>query len=178
MDSKVPSEPFRNRGEVDWLTATTGLADYYARRGELAEALETQLAIVQELPMVAAPYTAAANLLMGLDRPGEAERYYRAALARDPGAGYAMGMLGAIELSRGNRTEAVRLLEQARRLVPTNTQVLYNLSGAYALTDRYGEARAAAEEVLRLDPAHVSARLLLESLPPPAALPRPAQSRP
>jgi tetratricopeptide (TPR) repeat protein len=87
-------------------------------------------------------------------------------------------MLGTLELSRGARTEALGLLERAHRLAPTNTQFLYNLSGAYALLDRYDDARRAAEEVLRLDPDHVAARQLLESLPPPSASPAPGQSRP
>ena len=164
------------RNEATWQAGTIWLADRYARQGALDRALLAQQAVVQEFPMLAEPRVAAGNLLMAMGRQAEAEAAYEAALERDPDTAHALGMLGAIRLSRGRRAEAVTLLERAHRLLPTNTQFLYNLAGAYALTDRIDEAREAASDVLRLDPAHVSARMLLESLPP--AAPPAAQSRP
>ncbi|MDX1420556.1 MAG: tetratricopeptide repeat protein [Rubricoccaceae bacterium] len=154
------------RGETDWLSAAEWLADHYAQRGELERALRVHLAVAQELPSRAEPRTAAGNVLMAMGQPAEAAPLFEAALARDPDAAPALGMLGAIRLSGGERAEAVRLLERAHRLAPTNTQFLYNLAGAYALTDRIEDARRAAQEVLRLDPDHTSARMLLQSLPP------------
>lgn len=157
------------QGDVTWIGATTWLADYYARRGEMERALRAQLAIIQEAPMLAEPRTSAGNLLVALGRNAEAESYFASAVARDPDAATALGMLGAIRLSRGNHTEALGLLERAHRLAPTNVQVLYNLSGAYALNDRYDDARRTAEEVLRMNPNHVAAQQLLASLPPATA---------
>jgi tetratricopeptide (TPR) repeat protein len=159
------------RGETSWQAATTWLADYYVRQGALERALQTQRALAQEFPMLAAPRTASGNLLVTMGHHDEAAAHFEAALARDPDAAVALGMLGAIRLSQGAHAEALALLERAHALAPTNVQFLYNLSGAYALNGRYDDARRTAQEVLRLDPDHVGAQQLLASLPPSGAAP-------
>ncbi len=153
------------RGETTWLEATDRLNAYYVDRGDLHGALMTQFAVIQEYPLLAAPYGMAGNLLMKAGRPAEAEAYYQAALDRDSTATYALGMLGALRLRAGNRDEAIRLLERAIRSDPANTQALYNLSGAYATSGRYADARRTTETLLRLQPDHADARRLLASLP-------------
>lgn len=153
------------RGQMTWAEATERLALGYMREGDLRRALQAQFALIQEYPLLGGPYVGAANLLLRAGRPSEAEVYFEAAAERDSTLAVAWGMLGALRLQRGATAEAIPLLERARRLDPTDTQALYNLSGAYATSGRYGEARRAAEAVLRLDPAHEGARQLLASLP-------------
>ena len=75
-------------------------------------------------------------------------------------------MLGAIALERGNTAEAIDLLERSRDLDPVNPQTLYNLSGAYALSRRYADARRTATALLALYPSHTGGQQLLASLPP------------
>src|SRR5690606_11898853 len=58
--------------EMDWLGATRWLVDHYAQQGALDAAFRTQLALVQELPMLEQPRTAAGNLLMAMGRYDEA----------------------------------------------------------------------------------------------------------
>ncbi len=153
------------RGEISWLEAVDWLSTYYARQGDLRRALQTQFAVIQEYPLLAAPYGMAGNLLMKAGRPADAEPYYQAALDRDSTAAYALGMLGALRLREGKRDEAIALLERARRIDPADPQVLYNLSGAYATGGRYDDARRTITELLRLQPGHTDARRLLSSLP-------------
>ena len=56
-------------------------------------------------------------------------------------------------------------LERARRLAPQNAQTLYNLSGAYALTNRFNDARSTLNALFQVDPDHAAGRQLQASLP-------------
>ena len=47
----------------------------------------------------------------------------------------------------------------------TDLRARYNLAGAYALRQRFDEARLEAEEILRSNPQAEDARRLLASLP-------------
>ena len=151
--------------EETWLEATEKLATYYEQQGDTAHAVQARTAMIASYPMLAPPYLGLAGLQMRAGDLGAAERNFKAAAERDPNSAVPLAVLGAMQLERRKTTAAIDLLERARRLEPGNTQTLYNLSGAYALSQRFAEAREAAEAVLRLDPSHARARALLASLP-------------
>ena len=157
------------RAEVTWLEATERLATYYEQAGDTARAVRAREAMVASYPMLTPPRLGLAGLYLRAGRLTEAERAFEAAAARDPRSPTPPAMLGAIALERGETARAIALLERARSLEPRNAQTLYNLSGAYALSGRYAEAREAAGAVLALQPDHARARALLGSLPPPGA---------
>ena len=152
--------------EETWLEATEKLATYYEREGELGRAVRAREAMIASYPMLAQPYIGLGGLYVRAGQNAEAQRRFEAALERDPRSATALSMLGAIELERRNTTVAIDYLERARARAPRNAQVLYNLSGAYALAERFGEARATAEALLRVQPDHAPGRALLASLPP------------
>ena len=49
-------------------------------------------------------------------------------------------MLGAIEVQKGNAKEGIRLLEISRSINPRDSQMLYNLSGAYGIDQQFEKA--------------------------------------
>ena len=89
--------------------------------------------------------------------PGRAE--IRQALAR-------VREQNGVALSLAGRpSEGAAELERAVGLEPTRASAQLNLAVAYAELGRYDEARARAQEALRLQPDHPQARALLEKLP-------------
>ena len=85
-------------------------------------------------------HTVRGDILTGLDRFGEAEQAYRAALAQNPK--YAAATLGLGDvLRRQNRPdEARRLLDQAKADDPTNASVRLALSEMYSASGKFDEA--------------------------------------
>ena len=155
------------KSEETWLEATEKLATYYEQTGDERHAVQARKAMIASYPMISQPYIGLGGLLMRAGRTGEAQGYFKEALERDPNSATALSMLGAIELERRNTTAAIDLLERARARAPRDPQLLYNLSGAYALSQRFAEARATAEALLAVQPNHARGRALLASLPPP-----------
>ncbi|MEP0548647.1 MAG: tetratricopeptide repeat protein [Rhodothermales bacterium] len=154
-----------------WLEATEKLATFYEQEGDARHAVQARKAMIASYPMIAQPYIGLGGLLMRADRLGEAQGYFNEALERDPNSATALSMLGAIELQRRNTTAAIDLLERARARAPRDPQLLYNLSGAYALSQRFADARATAEALLAVQPNHARGRALLASLPPAPSAP-------
>ncbi|MEM6782506.1 MAG: tetratricopeptide repeat protein [Bacteroidota bacterium] len=160
------------QNKTSWRGATDALATHYAEQGLITEALRTRFAIIQELPHLPGPLVDAGNVLVEAAkatgdevRYQQAETFYEAALERAPTNAGILGLLGALKLQRGARADAIALLEEARGLAPANTQVLYNLSGAYALEGRMDDARATVQALLAIEPNHGGGRALLASLP-------------
>lgn len=65
--------------------------------------------------------------------------------------------IGIVALSKSRLDEAVKFLEESRQMAPNDTQVLYNLAGAYALKKQYDKAMRTIDECLRLDPQYPQA---------------------
>lgn len=93
-------------------------------------------------------------------RHEEAEKGYRSVLAENPLDGEALRLLGMLRRERGDREEAVRLLDRAHQLAPEQPGLLLMLGAIHAETGDYAKARDAYSRVLTLDPnisgAHTS----------------------
>ncbi len=152
--------------EETWLEATEALATYYEREGDERHALQAREAMTASYPMLAQPYLGLGGLHLRARRLDEAERSFEQAARLSTRPAVPLSMLGAIALERGRTADAVALLERSRELAPTNAQTLYNLSGAYALSRRYDDARQTVQALLSLYPEHVGGQQLLASLPP------------
>ena len=152
------------KDEIDWADANDALRRLLEQRGDYRGALKAALARVQEYPFIATPYLVAGNILVRQARYDEAIVYFEAANEVDEtAAGHRM--IGSILLQRGERAPAMRHLERAVALDPSDRAALYNLSGAYALEQEFGKARTTVRRLLELDPDHQAGRQLLASLP-------------
>jgi tetratricopeptide (TPR) repeat protein len=96
---------------------------------------------------------------------GEAIRWLHVAVARAPEVAEAHEKLGLAIFLHGDPRTAVSHLERARSLDPASASAHLNLAVLYAELGRFAEARAAATEALRLDPAEPRAGDLLRALP-------------
>jgi hypothetical protein len=69
-------------------------------------------------PLSATPKLLAGSIALRLGRSADSQRYFREAIARDPGDSYAHLELGAQLAQAGHRREAIATLEEAHRLDP------------------------------------------------------------
>ncbi len=152
--------------EVTWLEATERLATYYEQEGQNRLAIQAREAMVASYPMLAEPHLGLGGLHLRARRLDEAERYFKEAARLDPEPATPLSMLGAIALEQGRTAEAIALLERSKAFDAVDPQMLYNLSGAYALSRRYDEARQTVTSLLALYPNHTGGQQLLASLPP------------
>lgn len=138
-DAEAEGEAIRRRdGGSAWgryLTAA-GLQG----RGQSKEALElVDQALARDEPRPEF-YRTRGDALAALDRLPEAERAYRAALARNPTDGDALAGLGALMFREGKREAAAQALVEARAANPASARVRLAISTLRAAEGRLVEA--------------------------------------
>jgi serine/threonine-protein kinase len=101
-----------------------------------------------------------ANMTLGdtlrATRPGEAVRYYQAALAVQPGSAVASNNLGTALAMDGRVPEAVAHFQRALRQDPTLAAAHSNLGHALSLEGRHAEALGRHRQAVRLRPHDAS----------------------
>lgn len=124
------------------------LADYYLKNREFEKAIKEYEGWMRDQPYNDSPFIYAGRVLLQLmDEFDRAKPYFEKAYQINP-SNYASRMLGSIEVHQGNYERGIYLLEKALKLKPDDTQALFNLSGAYALS---GNKKKAFEIVLTLE---------------------------
>jgi tetratricopeptide (TPR) repeat protein len=103
------------------------------------------------------PLVAAGRAHHRLGALAEAKAHYHAALAQDPRDGEALHLLGVLAQQEGDLAQCVKLIEAGLSIRPT-APAYSNLSHALWRLGRHGEAQAAAEAALALDPQSLEAR--------------------
>lgn len=98
----------------------------------------------------------------------KAEKYYRAALKKEPEYVNAWRGLGRVHQATGRMPEAVQAFERAVALAPESAQLQADLADAYRLSRNYEKAAGAYQKVIELEPngeLAIRARQELDSLP-------------
>jgi Flp pilus assembly protein TadD len=106
--------------------------------------------------------------LDALNRPAEAERAFREAVARTKGESNQENdpriQLGAFLTRHGRASEALPPLAACLKGFPTSNSGLFEQAKALAQLDRNTEAAQSLQRLLSLDPSHQPARLLLDKV--------------
>jgi len=145
------SEDETDRGEP-----TALLAQAYLRAGRDEEAITLLETAVRTHPEF---YASLGELYEGKQRWKDATGAYERALARNPRNVELQTRLALLLLSHGGPAEAGRaavILENARKLGPTDTQVLYLLAQAQRGAGKLDEAETTARQFLALAPGSAS----------------------
>ena len=98
----------------------------------------------------------------------KSEKYYRAALKKEPEYVNAWRGLGRVHQATGRMPEAVQAFERAAALAPESAQLQSDLADAYRLSRHYEKAAATYQKVIELAPngeLAEKARAELNSLP-------------
>ena len=90
-------------------------------------------------------------------RLGEAERLYRATLAKQPRQFEGLHFLGLLKLQQGHACEALELLRAAAEAKPGAAEVLPSVGAALAQLGRCEDALGVYERILRANPIDVDA---------------------
>jgi O-antigen ligase len=101
-----------------WLSEVEQNTAVGSWRTDAGDAFDTLDSAASLNPLSATPKLLAGSIALRLGRRADSERYFREAIARDPGDAYAHLELGALLAGRGSRAEAVATLERAARLDP------------------------------------------------------------
>lgn len=152
LDKKFSIE----RGHVE-------MADFYEKGREYFRAYKEFYALVCLTPDNISPYLGAANALVearDLDRA--LPILYRSLEIEE--TAFAHKWIGQILLDDGFVQKALPHLTKAHKMNTHDPQVLYNLSGAYALNAQYEKARETLGELYAIDPNFPDANILKRQL--------------
>ena len=73
---------------------------------------------------------------------------------------FAAKWIGIIELSKNNANRAIKYFEKSNKLYSFDSQVYFNLAGAYSINKQYQKALSAIDNCLMIDPNYKGARSL------------------
>ncbi|MAL17390.1 MAG: hypothetical protein CL670_15900 [Balneola sp.] len=135
-----------------WDASKVKLARYYEQTDQIEKSLLEYYGLIRNQPWNDSPYVFAARLYLDRNRFDEAEPFLRKAYELAPRESFTTKMLGSIELQKGNAESAIKLLEESRQLNPDDTQMLYNLSGAYGTNQEFEKALEIANQVADKSP--------------------------
>jgi tetratricopeptide (TPR) repeat protein len=127
------------------------LAEYYENRRLFEKAFEEYKALIYTTPLNDSPYLHAADMLIKQQQFDRALHYLQASLKLAETV-YANKWIGQIYLNNGKTKEAIPLLERAVNMAPKDPQLLYNLSGAYALNAQYKMAKQTLKRLDAINP--------------------------
>jgi tetratricopeptide (TPR) repeat protein len=151
------------RGEKTWEEVHVALAEHYEKEKQWDGAIAEYQALALATPFSISPLLRMSDVYLRQKNYPDAERVLRQSMTIEPSA-YANKWLGAILLQRGEAPEALGYLQKANQLAPDDLQVLYNLSGAYALAGKSDLARAHVQKLLQRAPDYPGAANLLRQL--------------
>lgn len=131
--------------------AHVALAERYEQAGNLQAAYEEYRALIHATPLNVSPYLRAANCLIKMKRLAEALPLLENSLELEKNA-FAYKWIGQIRLNNAEVEASIPYLEQAVKMQPGDPQLLYNLSGAYALDGQYEQARQVLDRLYEITP--------------------------
>jgi len=140
------------------------LARALVAAGDRAGAVAVLEPMAGALDVDALSFYALGDLALELDALPLAERFYREAIARAPSVALAHEKRGVALSLLDRPEEAIRELEEACRLDAASASARLNLAVVLARAGRLADARARAEEALRLDPTYERARELIAAI--------------
>ncbi len=135
-----------------WDLAKVELAEFYERQGQLDNAILEYMGLIRNQPWSLPPYVYVSRILLRMENYLAAEQILLKANEISPTDAYINKMLGSIQIQKENPFKAIRYLEAARRALPNDPQMLYNLSGAYYNSGKLEKAIEIANLGLEVSP--------------------------
>lgn len=143
---KVWSQPdyTLERGHVE-------MAEYYEKTGRYKLAYEEYRALICLTPLNVSPYLKAADMLIKGGNLRSALILLKKSLTLSE-TFFATKWIGQILLNFNEVKQSIPYLEKAHQQQPGDPQLLYSLSGAYALNAQYEQARELLNELYKIAP--------------------------
>ncbi len=153
-----PANPYEALAFKAWATnkltiekAHVQLAEQFEKQKQWKKALAEYQALLHLTPYNVSPYLNIARLYIEHQELKAALPYLLESLKLESTA-YAQKWVGQILLQMGQKQRALPYLQRAVREKPQDVQLLYNLSGAYALNGNYEKAYQTLLKAEAIDP--------------------------
>ncbi len=154
------------KNKIRWMEAHQYTANIYMKRGELDGFLNHIESIIYQYLFITENLiqleALAINYLKNKDYKN-ATKVLKAEYKIQPNA-FSAKWLGQIELNAGNITPAIKFLEESLMYDSTDAQVIYNLSGAYALNKEYNKSLNSLKKLMKINPKYPGAEALFNDL--------------
>jgi lysophospholipase L1-like esterase len=139
-----------------WERAHREAAEYYLRNNNYDEFIRELTILITQYPFVSDYYKYASEQLLAVKMFDDAYPFLLKGQKRFPGAFYAK-WIGIIDLSKENIDSAIKFLNESLQYGTRDSQVYYNLSGAYSKKKMFTEALTTIESCLSLNPNYPGA---------------------
>jgi tetratricopeptide (TPR) repeat protein len=153
-------------GDLSWGKAIEKVADLSLRKNNFILFTQHMRALIYQYPIVVEYYRKLEKITLVLLQRKEydnAKMILNMEYELSPNA-FSTKWLGQIALQNENTEEAIMFLEKSLTFNPDDEQVLYNLSGAYALNKDYKKAYQSVTKLIEKNPNHVGAKNLQNQL--------------
>lgn len=149
--------------EISWRSAHQEVAQYYFVKGMFNNFIQEMNAIIQYQPYVEIAYFFTISRLLNVKLYDEAMVFLNKFHKLRP-SDYTYKWLGSINLINGNVLEAINYLNKSIELNDTDSQVYYNLAGAFYKSGQIEQALDAIKTSLNIDPDNNQAIQFYQSL--------------
>lgn len=129
----------------------------YTKTGRWRRAVKEYRVLAETFPHNESPWLALGRIYIQHRRFEEALPVLKTALSLTDD-GFTAKWVGTILLQKGKSRQALAYLKDARRRLPKDPQLLYNLSGAYFFNGDTAQAIATIEAALKIAPGDTAAR--------------------
>lgn len=138
-------------GTKRWDQAKVRLGEIFEVTGYPHLAIAEYRGLMREQVFNDSPFVFAARVYLEMNDFASAKPLLEHAYTIDASA-FTTKMLGAIEVDAGNIVRGIGLLEESRAKSPNDAQMLFNLSGAYALNNQFDKADEILRQLERVNP--------------------------
>ena len=149
--------------KLSWEKAHRDLAAWYLKNNKIDRFLKEMNTVIFQFPFIYEYYQIVINALLDKKMFDEAYPYLLKYFQSHPD-GFSTKWIGIIDLNMNKTKRAIRYLEISIKYNPNDSQVLYNLAGAYSLEKNYKKALDTISRCLHINPNHQGAKNLQKQL--------------
>ena len=145
--------------KIPWEKAHRNLANRFLIQGDIQNYLKEMDNIMFQYPFIYDYYEMVINNLLERKMFDTALPYLDK-YGKLTTTVFAAKWIGIIELSKNNTNRAIKYFEKSNKLYSFDSQVYFNLAGAYSINKQYQKALSAIDNCLMIDPNYKGARSL------------------
>ena len=149
--------------KLSWEKAHRDLASWFLKNNKINNFLKEMNTVIFQFPFIYEYYQIVINALLDKKMFDEAYPYLLKYFQSHPD-GFSTKWIGIIDLNMNKTKRAIRYLEISIKYNPNDSQVLYNLAGAYSLEKNYKKALDTISRCLHINPKHQGAKNLQKQL--------------
>lgn len=146
-----------------WERAHREAAQHYYNTGNFEAFIKEMKILINQYPFVSEYYTFSCETLLDAKLYEASYIFLLKGRKNFSGAFYSK-WLGIIDLSKEKTDSAIKYLNESLSFNNSDSQVLYNLSGAYSKMKMFNEALSSIERCLRINPNYPGAQNLKSQL--------------